>query len=101
MIRRPPISTRTHTLFPYPTLFRSCPELLDPCLGELGLDAMLDRSVRRPILEILGIGFRIIGNTIAGGDLRVWHHDLVVKVEIGVNVAERSEAEIEIGRAHV
>src|SRR3546814_3547885 len=23
MIRRPPISTRTHTLFPYPTLFRS------------------------------------------------------------------------------
>src|SRR3546814_17581504 len=55
---------------------------------------MLDRSLRRPILEILGIGFRIIGNTIAGGDLRVWHHDLVVKVEIGVNVAARSEAEI-------
>src|SRR3546814_2011602 len=23
MIRRPPISTRTYTLFPYPTLFRS------------------------------------------------------------------------------
>src|SRR3546814_13440253 len=25
MIRRPPISTRTDTLFPYTTLFRSCP----------------------------------------------------------------------------
>src|SRR3546814_7020659 len=25
MIRRPPRSTRTDTLFPYPTLFRSCP----------------------------------------------------------------------------
>src|SRR3546814_9016518 len=25
MIRRPPISTRTDTLFPYPTLFRSAP----------------------------------------------------------------------------
>src|SRR3546814_4897136 len=27
MIRRPPISTRTDTLFPYPTLFRSGPDL--------------------------------------------------------------------------
>src|SRR3546814_8369490 len=26
MIRRPPISTRTDTLFPYTTLFRSCTE---------------------------------------------------------------------------
>src|SRR3546814_14373510 len=25
MIRRPPLSTRTHTLFPYTTLFRSAP----------------------------------------------------------------------------
>src|SRR3546814_16415795 len=30
MIRRPPRSTRTDTLFPYTTLFRSCP---DPCYG--------------------------------------------------------------------
>src|SRR3546814_20116117 len=28
MIRRPPRSTRTYTLFPYTTLFRSCPK---PC----------------------------------------------------------------------
>src|SRR3546814_21125949 len=28
MIRRPPRSTRTDTLFPYTTLFRSCPEAL-------------------------------------------------------------------------
>src|SRR3546814_17353666 len=27
MIRRPPISTRTDTLFPYTTLFRSTPDL--------------------------------------------------------------------------
>src|SRR3546814_8142955 len=27
MIRRPPRSTRTDTLFPYTTLFRSCPSL--------------------------------------------------------------------------
>src|SRR3546814_6671188 len=32
MIRRPPGSTRTDTLFPYPTPFRSA--LLDPSLGQ-------------------------------------------------------------------
>src|SRR3546814_5618393 len=29
MIRRPPESTRTYTLFPYTTLFRSGPEIVD------------------------------------------------------------------------
>src|SRR3546814_11393507 len=29
MIRRPPISTRTDTLFPYTTLFRSCGDDVD------------------------------------------------------------------------
>src|SRR3546814_8417808 len=29
MIRRPPRSTRTDTLFPYTTLFRSCPDVGD------------------------------------------------------------------------
>src|SRR3546814_10346729 len=31
MIRRPPRSTRTDTLFPYTTLFRSCSLTLRPC----------------------------------------------------------------------
>src|SRR3546814_9570912 len=30
MIRRPPRSTRTDTLFPYTTLFRSCPSMIWP-----------------------------------------------------------------------
>src|SRR3546814_3359624 len=30
MIRRPPRSTRTDTLFPYTTLFRSCPQRAPP-----------------------------------------------------------------------
>src|SRR3546814_2945647 len=33
MIRRPPRSTRTDTLFPYTTLFRSSPTALDPRLS--------------------------------------------------------------------
>src|SRR3546814_5798512 len=42
MIRRPPRSTRTDTLFPYTTLFRSTAQILDPStvallgLGEAG-----------------------------------------------------------------
>src|SRR3546814_5325262 len=32
MIRRPPRSTRTDTLFPYPTLFRSAPSIRHPHL---------------------------------------------------------------------
>src|SRR3546814_5223440 len=35
MIRRPPRSTRTDTLFPYTTLFRSTPYDLAPTDGEL------------------------------------------------------------------
>src|SRR3546814_948510 len=39
MIRRPPVSTRTDTLFPYPTLFRSVNEslLLDLPAGDYAL----------------------------------------------------------------
>src|SRR3546814_1745587 len=33
MIRRPPRSTRTDTLFPYTTLFRSHPRALEPSAG--------------------------------------------------------------------
>src|SRR3546814_1043137 len=44
MIRRPPRSTRTDTLFPYTTLFRSA--VLDPRLGAGG--AFLWPDPRRP-----------------------------------------------------
>src|SRR3546814_3181759 len=36
MIRRPPRSTRTDTLFPYTTLFRSRPNVSPPCKGGAG-----------------------------------------------------------------
>src|SRR3546814_5466482 len=46
MIRRPPRSTRTDTLFPYTTLFRSItsPRACAPCLGER---APSDRAQKR------------------------------------------------------
>src|SRR3546814_19644981 len=53
MIRRPPRSTRTDTLFPYPTLFRS--DLVDQASALVGsrLSAGLDRQAARwwPVLQ--------------------------------------------------
>src|SRR3546814_2765143 len=37
MIRRPPRSTRTDTLFPYTTLFRSCCQFSSPWAGEVAI----------------------------------------------------------------
>src|SRR3546814_8246221 len=45
MIRRPPRSTRTDTLFPYTTLFRSPPS---PRIRRLWLPRTLHRRRRRP-----------------------------------------------------
>src|SRR3546814_15528380 len=85
MIRRPPRSTRTDTLFPYTTLFRSPEQILDPLrvvdarkLDENALVALLlddrlrdaglvdppaddlDRLVER-VLATLGYGFFGVG----------------------------------------
>src|SRR3546814_16675650 len=43
MLRRPPRSTRTDTLFPYTTLFRSLPDLACPA-GEAALELTLHPS---------------------------------------------------------
>src|SRR3546814_9259565 len=50
MIRRPPRSTRTDTLFPYTTLFRSCHgPLPGPHQRDVGPDrARADERARRP-----------------------------------------------------
>src|SRR3546814_12553702 len=44
MIRRPPRSTRTDTLFPYTTLFRSDLPAVDERIGEQGCLALRDRD---------------------------------------------------------
>src|SRR3546814_13841749 len=46
MIRRPPGSPRTATLFPYPTLFRS--QVLDAAVGAAADEDILDRHVLHP-----------------------------------------------------
>src|SRR3546814_8065035 len=43
MIRRPPRSTRTYTLFPYTTLFRSDLAVLELLVGDRDLEAVAER----------------------------------------------------------
>src|SRR3546814_8952871 len=86
MIRRPPKSTRTDTLFPYTTLFRSLLARLDRPLGHpeqadvvvaLGIAGDLDelRHTFAPAVERLDPGARSA---------------LVVKVEIDVRSEEHT-----------
>src|SRR3546814_18167921 len=49
MIRRPPRSTRTYTLFPYTTLFRSFADIFVPdFFGDLRFGIILKPDVDRP-----------------------------------------------------
>src|SRR3546814_1708894 len=41
MLRRPPISTRTDTLFPYTTLFRSTPVYFGSALKQFGISELI------------------------------------------------------------
>src|SRR3546814_947686 len=57
MIRRPPRSTRTDTLFPYTTLFRSHDDRSEAGVGELvGRDVDRDLQVRRPFHRFVARG---------------------------------------------
>src|SRR3546814_8503107 len=72
MIRRPPRSTRTDTLFPYTTLFRSVlqkPAVIGP-IAEFALERFLDLLLLFLVgdPELLEIGRR------ADGEARAHHH---------------------------
>src|SRR3546814_9554341 len=69
MIRRPPISTRTVTLFPYTTLFRSAQVADGPDVAHAGLAAIVDFyrrtvhfQVQRFEVPTLGVGFATNGH---------------------------------------
>src|SRR3546814_19312364 len=66
MIRRPPRSTRTDTLFPYTTLFRSVPQRLEQHVGEAQREQVLDRFLAEIMVDA---EHAILGEGVA--DLRV------------------------------
>src|SRR3546814_2337402 len=55
MIRRPPRSTRTDTLFPYTTLFRSVGPDLQQALADSGLAQVLQVDAERLAVGELGV----------------------------------------------
>src|SRR3546814_12370662 len=74
MIRRPPRSTRTHTLFPYPTLFRSPGAMLRVRnrRGDAEMPyATMDDGVKL-YYESTGSGFPILFIHEFAGDYRSW-----------------------------
>src|SRR3546814_4991988 len=79
MIRRPPRSTRTDTLFPYTTLFRSQPRAV----------ATIINAAREPVtLQDLQAGLVEIGPELTGrGPSEKWWED--VKREVGELVVLR------------
>src|SRR3546814_4483078 len=84
MILRPPRSTRTDTLFPYTTLFRSDAERLDVFNGFL-LSANLDALFDRFLISFDNQGALVIAPTLAEMDL------LPLGIRPGMKLRWRSE----------
>src|SRR3546814_5090214 len=94
MIRRPPISTRTDTLFPYPTLFRSGG--LGKRGDEVGEDVALDGHVVRHRLRsrLRGTADNGIDN---GTVLATRPHDAPRMVELEAPVGRQPVAHVARG----
>src|SRR3546814_15826516 len=80
MLRRPPCSTRTDTLFPYTTLFRSPASVPAPALVPAGQDFRWETDVAGTIVWVEGVAREaVIGRSVAlsepdaieGVDMRV------------------------------
>src|SRR3546814_7148935 len=108
MIRRPPRSTRTDTLFPYTTLFRSIvPKnilMIGPTgVGKTEIARRLAKLANAPFIKIEATKFTEVGYV--GRDVDTIIRDLVeISVKQTRNVEMRrvrTQAEDEIGRAHV
>src|SRR3546814_4635478 len=102
MIRRPPRSTRTDTLFPYTTLFRSTHEM-GAVIGDDGLITVGDRSIRAIACPI-GIDAENFAETVKGDVARAAWERMVTSANgrqliVGVDRLDYSKGEI--GRAHV
>src|SRR3546814_18033300 len=103
MIRRPPRSKRTATLFPYTTLFRSCST---PSRWPLKVETS---AAVRPILArsaaAVQLDHRLVGLEALAvrqrGDFRPLRHGEFPDGAAVVADGEAPQVAVEIGRAHV
>src|SRR3546814_10517584 len=109
MIRRPPRSTRTDTLFPYTTLFRS-EDLAEVALalgrgavdgaGLVGLQVLLGHTVGLALLDAVGLQHprQAVGPV---GELRLDTEGPLGDRDV-LDLGQLGDAELlQIGRAHV
>src|SRR3546814_1734915 len=83
MIRPPPRSTRTDTLFPYPTLFRSAATFRHRL--ELGARAEMF-AVRAVLAKYADVGFDQLADTVLVQEARVDDVDRAVHHQLPVDV---------------
>src|SRR3546814_8700243 len=67
MIRRPPRSTRTDTLFPYTTLFRSPDDADHIALHKLQRDALQHLEAAERLVHVAAADDRLVGSPGRGG----------------------------------
>src|SRR3546814_1697665 len=82
MIRRPPRSTRTGTLFPYTTLFRSA-----ACLAAVGHEEVLVAPLLEARVEVGGVA--VAGVLQGGVEVRRVLLDRIHRIEIGAAAEPR------------
>src|SRR3546814_12453441 len=104
MIRRPPRSTRTDTLFPYTTLFRSRDDLTRQ-IGEIVREIVLDEKLNLNAPEQQAIVDIMLDDMLGLGPLEpLLADELVTDIMVNgpkqVYIERRGKLE-QIGRAHV
>src|SRR3546814_4273996 len=98
MIRRPPRSTRTDTLFPYTTLFRSIPHFA-VSIGIQVRGKLEHGVIYAPCTQDLYVASNGSGATVNNRRMRVSPCKEMERALIGTGVPLREE--YQIGRAHV
>src|SRR3546814_15988684 len=103
MIRRPPRSTRTDTLFPYTTLFRS---------ADAGDERVEVTEIVDELVTIFALGIDVLGQLVlvAGTDVRIVDVakgvaaggiELAVGTDLGANPAAGRELDVRAIDAHL
>src|SRR3546814_14563975 len=98
MIRRPPRSTRTDTLFPYTTLFRSGAAMGRPLPARLVARGLVELELEQPRQEIAGVG-RVAGNVELRAGIEIRLAARHGRDDALILVAQVGPRLVEIGRA--